>query len=204
MSQELVSLAGFAFAASITPGPNNLMLMASGTNYGFRRTLPHLAGVAIGFVVMLLMVGAGLGQLFDRFPAVELGLKALCFGYLLYLAFKLASAVPPATDAAGNPEATGKPLSFLQAAAFQWVNPKAWAMSLTAVSVYLPNQSWLAIVAVALVFGAVNLPCISTWTLLGLRIRQVLHSSERLRVFNVTMAVLLLASVLPVLVERSA
>ena len=199
MAQELVSLVGFAFAASITPGPNNLMLMASGTNYGFRRTLPHLAGVAIGFVLMLLLVGAGLGQLFTRFPAVELGLRTVCFGYLLYLAWKLAAtrAQPAATDDL----ATGQPLSFLQAALFQWVNPKAWAMALTAMSVYLPNDSLWSALAVALVFGAVNLPCISTWTLLGLKLRAVLHSAVRLKTFNVTMAVLLLASVLPALLS---
>ncbi|MEM1435817.1 MAG: LysE family translocator [Pseudomonadota bacterium] len=200
MAQELVSLVGFAFAASITPGPNNLMRMASGTNYGFRRTLPHLAGVAVGFVLMLLLVGAGLGQLFRQFPSVELLLRSICFAYLLYLAWKLAAT--RAQPAAAGEGSTGKPLSFLQAALFQWVNPKAWAMALTAMSVYLPSDTLWSALAVALVFGAVNLPCISTWTLLGLKLRAFLHNAVRLKTFNVTMALLLLASVLPVLLPR--
>ncbi|MEM1231225.1 MAG: LysE family translocator [Pseudomonadota bacterium] len=211
MPQELLSLAGFAFAASITPGPNNLMLMASGTNFGFRRTLPHLSGVALGFALMLILVGVGLGELFERYPVVAETLRLVCLAYLLYLAWRLARTgsrtsetdATPAADSASDPSgasvASGRPLSFLQAAAFQWVNPKAWAMGLTAMSVYLSDNALGSVLLVALVFALVNLPCISSWALLGVNIRRWLHGPRRLRTFNVTMAVLLVASVLPVM-----
>ncbi|MEM6708731.1 MAG: LysE family translocator [Pseudomonadota bacterium] len=198
MPAEFLSLVGFAFAASITPGPNNLMLMASGTNYGLRRTVPHLLGVWLGFTLMLVLIGLGMGQLFDRFPMIELWLRGLCFAYLLYLAAKLAMA---GSRVRGEDASTGRPLSFLQAAAFQWVNPKAWAMGLTAMGVYLPHEDWVSVVLVAAVFGLVNLPCISSWMLLGMKLRAFLNQPGRLRTFNVSMAVLLIASVVPALLS---
>ena len=198
-TQELVALAGFAFAASITPGPNNLMLLSSGTNFGWWRTLPHLLGVALGFVLMIFVVGLGLGRLFEQWPVLELGLRVVCLLYLAYLAARLA--LTPVHNAVGSAGDRGQPLSFLQAAAFQWVNPKAWAMAITAMSVYLPDQSLWSVALVAAVFGLVNLPCISSWTLLGLQLRRLLGTPGRLRTFNVTMAVLLVASVLPMLLS---
>ena len=193
--QECLALAGFAFAASITPGPNNLMLLSSATNFGWRRSLPHLFGVAFGFLFMLLLVGLGIGEVFNRWPAIELWLRGLCLAYLAYLALRLAL-TPVGTGPALEAE-TGRPLSFLQAAAFQWVNPKAWTMALAAMSIYLPDESTWSVLLVAGVFGLVNLPCISSWTLLGLKLREVLGTPQRLRTFNVAMAVLLVASVLP-------
>ena len=128
----LPALALFAFAGSITPGPNNLMLMASGANYGFRRTLPHMAGISIGFMVMMILAGLGMVELFDRFPVSYIILKTLSIGYMLYLVWKIATAAPATAETT-----TGRPMTFLQAAAFQWVNPKAWAMALTVITVYL-------------------------------------------------------------------
>ena len=191
----LTALAAFALVTSITPGPNNLMLMASGANYGFRRTVPHMLGVALGFVVMVVLVGAGLVGLFDAWPPAYTVLKAVSVAYLLYLAWKIATAAAP-----GAGGTTGRPFSFLQAAAFQWVNPKAWAMALTATTVYAPSKSLGAILLVAVVFGAVNLPSVSTWTVLGQQMQRVLNNAARLRTFNVTMAVLLVASLYPVFV----
>ena len=190
----LLALAGFAFATSITPGPNNLMLMASGANFGFRRTIPHMLGVGIGFTLMVVLVGAGLVRLFDAWPPAHGLLKAFSVVYLLWLAWRIAGAAPP-RDA----DAAGKPITFLQAAAFQWVNPKAWAMALTAIGVYAPSQSFATVLAVALVFGAINLPSVSTWTLLGRQMRRFLTSRRRLRAFNAVMAALLVASLWPVL-----
>ncbi len=190
----LLALAGFAFATSITPGPNNLMLMASGANFGFRRTIPHMLGVGIGFTLMVVLVGAGLVRLFDAWPPAHVLLKAFSVVYLLWLAWRIAGAAPP-RDA----DAAGKPITFLQAAAFQWVNPKAWAMALTAIGVYAPSQSFATVLAVALVFGAINLPSVSTWTLLGRQMRRFLTSRRRLRAFNAVMAALLVASLWPVL-----
>lgn len=189
-----IALAGFAFVSSATPGPNNLMLMASGANFGFRRTLPHLLGVNLGFILMLLTVGLGLMQVFRTYPLVQIVLQVVCVAYLTYLAWKIATAAPPEDVVAES-----SPLNFWQAAAFQWVNPKAWAMALTATTAYAPSQGTLDIVLVAVVFGAVNLPLVSSWTLLGQSIPRVLKRRSQLRVFNATMAVLLLLTLLPVL-----
>ena len=190
----LLALIAFAFVSSITPGPNHLMLMASGANFGFRRTIPHMLGIGLGFTFMVLLVGAGLVQIFDRYPVSYTVLKLVSVAYLLFLAWKIAHAAP---TRGGTAE--GDPMTFLQAAAFQWVNPKAWAMALTATTAYTPDHTLHAIVIVALIFGAVNLPSVSTWTVLGQQMARVLTNPRRLVVFNWTMAALLVASLYPVL-----
>ncbi len=190
----LLALIAFAFVSSITPGPNNLMLMASGANFGFRRTIPHMLGIGLGFTFMVLLVGVGLLQVFNRYPVSYTVLKVASVGYLLYLAWKIAHAAPAEKGADA-----GTPMSFLQAAAFQWVNPKAWAMALTATTAYAPGQTLNVIVIVALVFGAVNLPSVSTWTVLGQQMARFLTNPRRLLLFNWTMAALLVASLYPVL-----
>jgi len=195
MTYELLSaLAVFAFVSSITPGPNNLMLMASGANFGFRRTIPHMLGVGLGFVFMVLLVGAGLVQVFDAYPFSHMVLKVVSVLYLLWLAWKIAHSAP-----SGSEVAKGTPMTFLQAAAFQWVNPKAWTMALTAVTVYTPDTSIWAIAVVAAVFGAINLPSVSSWTLLGQQMARILTNPKRLTAFNWTMALLLVASLYPVI-----
>lgn len=190
----LLALAAFSLVSSITPGPNNLMLMASGANFGFRRSIPHMLGIAIGFSVMVLLVGLGLAQLFVRFPVAHTILKLVSVLYLLWLAWKIATAAAPRAGAG-----RGRPFTFWQAAAFQWVNPKAWAMALTAVTVYAPGQGAWAMAMVACVFGIINLPSVSVWTVLGQQLRRLLTSPARLRAFNGTMAVALIASLYPVL-----
>ncbi|SMR70799.1 Threonine/homoserine/homoserine lactone efflux protein [Aliiroseovarius halocynthiae] len=190
----LLALVTFAFVSSITPGPNNLMLMASGANFGFIRTIPHMLGVGLGFTLMVVLVGAGLMQLFDAYPVSYLALKTGSVLYLLWLAWKIARASEPGTGKTG-----GTPMTFLQASAFQWVNPKAWAMALTAISAYAPSRDLGAVVLVALIFGAVNLPSVSTWTILGQKIRVILTNPTRLRAFNITMALLLVATLFPVI-----
>jgi threonine/homoserine/homoserine lactone efflux protein len=195
MTYELLTaLAAFAFVASITPGPNNLMLMASGANFGFQRTLPHMAGVTIGFMVMVILVGIGITQLFDTYTAGYEVLKYFSIGYLLYLAFKIMTAA----EAPKAEETSKQPFSFLQAAAFQWVNPKAWTMALTSTAIYSPSRTLEAIALVALVFGLINLPCISVWTTIGKQISRFLTSTRRLKAFNFLMAGLLIASLYPV------
>jgi threonine/homoserine/homoserine lactone efflux protein len=190
----LIALAGFVLVSSITPGPNNLMLMASGANFGFARTLWHMLGVGIGFTLMIVLVGIGLIQIFDLYPISHTILKVVSVLYLGWLAYKIANAAAP--QAAGE---TGKPITFLQAAAFQWVNPKAWTMALTAITLYAPDQSFQAILLVALVFGAINLPSVSVWTLMGQQMQRYLTNATRLKIFNYTMAALLLLSLYPLL-----
>jgi len=207
MSPELLAgLTMFSFVSSITPGPNNLMLMASGANFGFARTIPHILGVGVGFVLMTLIVGAGLAQIFDRYPTGYTILKVVSVVYLMFLAWKIANAAPVRygrlavqPDSGGMESGAGTPISFLQAVLFQWVNPKAWAMALTAMSVYNPTRSLAGVGLVSLVFGLINLPCVSTWTVLGQQIRRWLNNTLRLRLFNWTMAILLVLSLLPVL-----
>ncbi len=191
MDLELLSaLALFALVSSITPGPNNLMLLASGANFGIRRTIPHMLGIGIGFVVMVVLVGIGLVGIFDAYPMTYQILRVVSIVYLIYLAWKIATAAPVETAEAG-----GRPFTFIQAALFQWVNPKAWAMGLTAVTVYAPNQSIDAILWVALVFGLINLPSITCWTVLGRQIKPLLSDGRRMQVFNIVMAGLLLTTV---------
>ena len=198
MTFELLSaLIGFAFVSSITPGPNNLMLMASGANFGFWRSIPHMLGIGIGFTVMIVLVGIGLIGLFDTFPLSYVALQVFSVVYLSWLAWKIATAAPPKSGEAG-----GTPMTFLQAALFQWVNPKAWSMALTAITAYAPERSVVSILLVAAVFGAINLPSVSTWTLLGQQIRKLLHRPRWLRAFNIGMAILLLLSALPVLLIK--
>lgn len=195
MSYEiLTALAAFAFVTSITPGPNNLMVMASGANFGITRTIPHLLGISLGFVLMTVLVGAGLAQLFKNYPAAFSALKIVSVVYMVFLAWKIASATT-----FSQARQTGTPLTFLQAALFQWVNPKAWAMALTATSLYAPSQTMIAIALVALVFGAVNLPSVSMWVILGQQMRRVLTNGSRLRIFNIVMSVLLISSLYPIL-----
>lgn len=202
MTYELITaLIGFSFVSSITPGPNNMMLMASGANFGLRRTMPHMMGVGLGFVFMVFLVGIGLTQLFDLWPMSYSILKVVSVVYLLYLAWKIATAAPKNPEA---PETDKKPITFLQAAAFQWVNPKAWAMALTATTAYSADHSMQNVIIVALVFGAVNIPAISVWTILGQQMRRILTNPARLRVFNWTMGALLVATLWPILAGMNA
>lgn len=196
MSQQVVlALVAFAFVTSVTPGPNNLMLMTSGANFGLRRTLPHMLGVALGFGLMVAVLGLGVDGLIARFPVLAETLKWLSMAYVLWLAWKIAHAGAPQSRG----EDAARPMSFLAACAFQWVNPKAWMMALGALSAYSVGAG--GFLGVALVFTLINLPSVAVWAALGQGLRGYLQDPRRLRVFNVTMAVLLVLSMLPVLMH---
>jgi threonine/homoserine/homoserine lactone efflux protein len=194
----LLALIVFAFVSSATPGPNNLMLLASGTNFGFARTIPHMLGVSIGFMAMVIIVGLGLAQFFEAFPIFRMILKWGSVGYLTYLAWKIATAGAPSAETA----AQAKPMTFLGACAFQWINPKAWTMAFGTISAYIPASSPVAgLMIAALVFGVINLPVVSGWALMGVQVRKLLQNPKALRTFNITAAVLLLASLYPVIFD---
>lgn len=194
MTHDLfLALLGFAFVTSVTPGPNNMMLLASGVNFGFRRTVPHMLGISLGHAVMVFLVGLGLAGVFSAVPLALTGLKLVSVAYMLWLAWKIAHAAAP-----GEGRARPQPMTFLQAAAFQWVNPKAWAMALGAVAAYVPEPSVWAYAAVAGAFAMVNLPSVSVWAGAGLAVRRWLAAPGRLQLFNWTMAVLLVLSLWPV------
>ncbi|MBI1213218.1 MAG: LysE family translocator [Alphaproteobacteria bacterium] len=196
----LLALTTFCFAASITPGPNNMMLLASGANFGFARTLPHLMGITIGFAVMLLAMGFGVGSLFTAYPMLYTVLRVLSTAYLLWLAWRIATA---GGISEGN--ASGAPMTFLQAAAFQWVNPKAWAFSIGVITAFVaPDNFVVGLLIVSAVAIAVMLPCMATWTGFGTMLKTVLRHEWGLRVFNVTMAVLLVASIYPMMADLAA
>lgn len=190
----LTALATFAFVTVITPGPNNLMLLASGTNFGFTRSIPHMLGVGLGFPLMVVCVGLGVMQIFDLWPVSYTILKILSVGYLLYLAWKIAHAAPP-KDA----RAEARPLTFMQSAAFQWVNPKAWSMALSAITLYATGRDLAAVLWVGGVYVLVGIVSTTSWTVLGQQIRHLLKNPSRLRVFNWIMAGLVIATLIPVL-----
>jgi len=195
--QAIVALMGFCFVSSITPGPNNLMLLTSGARFGFARTLPHLIGVSGGFTLMILLVGAGIKAIFDLVPFFQEALRGLSLVYLVYLAWKIANAP---CSFGNEAEDRGRPMSFLQAALFQWVNPKAWAMAVTALTIYAPSRNPdLALLVTAAVFGAINLPCVGLWAAVGTRLRVILSSPRRHRLFNLGAAILLVATLYPLL-----
>ncbi|MGY9048441.1 MAG: LysE family translocator [Rhodobacterales bacterium] len=194
--ENLPALLLFALVSVMTPGPNNLMLMTSGANFGLRRTVPHMLGIGLGFPMMIILVGLGVMQLFDLWPQSYLLLKIASVVYMIYLAWKIAHAAPPQ-----EAEATGKPLTFVQAAAFQWVNPKAWSMGLSAITLYAAGHDLGAMLWVAAAFAICGVLSTSVWTIAGQQVRRVLRAPRRLRAFNWAMAALLVASLLPVLIH---
>lgn len=197
--QLIAAMFSFAFVTSVTPGPNNLMLLASGANFGFKRTIPHMLGIACGMILLLLVTLLGLGEIFNRLPSAQLALKVIGVLYLLWLAWKIASA--PIAETGDNPKSeavsTAQPMRCWQAAAFQFVNPKAWMMALGAVSSFTltGEQYWLSGLALIIVFFLVNLPSISLWAGFGVVIQQFLSSARRKRQFNIIMGLLTAATV---------
>ena len=192
----LSAFALFALVSSITPGPNNTMLLASGVNFGLRRTIPHALGVSLGFMVLVLAVGLGLGQVFEVLPWAYTALRYLGAAYLLYLAWRIANSGPIADSGAE----TSKPITFLGAAAFQWVNPKAWVMAVGAITTYTPAQGYIYnVFIISLVFAIVNLPSVFVWAGFGSALRNVLRQPRWLRLFNWGMAILLVLSLYPLL-----
>lgn len=192
--QIALALTAFAFVTSITPGPNNMMLMASGANFGLRRTIPHMLGVALGFGAMIALLGLGMDKVIADHPRFMQVLYLSSIIYVFWLAWKIATAAAPGGRAAG-----AAPMSFLQACAFQWVNPKAWAMALGALSAYATDRAGVALVVV--IFVLVNLPSVAVWAVMGQRLGGWLQNPGRLMLFNRAMALLLVASMLPVILN---
>lgn len=195
-AQLLLAFVLFAFATAGTPGPNNMMLLASGANFGFRRTAPQILGISAGLGFMVLAMGVGLGGVFKAWPVLHDLLKWVGGAYMLWLAWKIATAKGVSDKNAGS-----KPMTFLQAAAFQWVNPKAWAMALTAATTYMPDGSTAGVFLVAGTFMLVGAPCSAAWAGFGQGLRPFLDRPRVLRAFNLTMAALLVVSLYPLVVE---
>ena len=192
----LLALIAFAFVTSVTPGPNNFMLLASGVNFGLVRTLPHMLGIGTGFCSLLLGVGLGLGALLVAFPVLETVLKVAGGSYLLYLAWRIAT-----SRSMGKGEAdAARPMRFLEAAAFQWVNPKAWVMAISAMALYTnADRPVLSVLLVALVFPVTGFPATSAWAVFGRMLKGWLSDPARLKAFNIAMGLMLAATLVPLL-----
>lgn len=188
----------FAFSTTITPGPNNVMIMSSGVNYGIKQSVPHWLGICFGFPLMVLLVGLGFGVIFDRYPHLHQLIKILGTAYLIWLAWRIASARPE-TIATGK----SKPFSFLQAALFQWVNGKAWVMASGAVAAFtsVTGVYWYQVVMITLAFLLMAFPCVGIWLVFGAGLKKVLTKPLFQRIFNMFMGFILLLSVVPVIIE---
>lgn len=194
---QILAILGFAAVMAFTPGPNNTMLMISGANWGVVPSVPHMLGITVGFPLMVFAVGMGLGGFFETYPVLHEILKYVSFAYLLYLAWKLARA--GRHDGDGTKQ--GRPMTFLSAALFQWVNPKAWIMAVTAMALFVPAGSAMlpAVLLLAAIFALTSLPSAMTWCLFGTAISRFLDSDRRIAVFNAAMALLLVLSMVPTL-----
>lgn len=196
--QTLIAVLIFSTVMAFTPGPNNAMLASSGSRFGLARTLPHAAGVTLGFPVMIFLVGLGLASILLASPLLQLGMKTISCAYLLWMAFQIAR-----SDSTKESRGKDRPLTFLQAAAFQWINPKAWLMAVGAISAYTTasGRLYLEVAIIAVVSLVVSIFSTLTWAAFGAGIRRWLRSHTALRLFNIAMALSLVASMVPILLE---
>jgi len=183
--QLMLSVALFATVTSGTPGPNNVMLTASGANFGYWRTLPHMVGIVIGILVMNVLVAAGLGVVFERYPVVQSTLKIAASSYLIYLAWKIATAETSRVEGEGD----ARPMSLMGGALFQFLNPKAWMMVITAIGSFTltGDDYWMSVFWVAVIFMLMGFPCISLWAAFGTVVGRFLSSPAAMRWFNLIM-----------------
>jgi threonine/homoserine/homoserine lactone efflux protein len=197
--QLLLAFVVFAIVMFFTPGPNNIMLLSSGLTYGFRPTVPHILGITFGFAFMVGAVGVGLGTVFLAYPILQTILKWGGIVYLVYLAVAIAMSDPVKPEEGGRRKG---PMTFIGAAMFQWINAKGWVMVISTITAYaaIAPFPWnIAIqVAISLILGAVS--C-SAWAMFGSALRPLLSSRTAVRTFNIIMAILLLASLIPVFME---
>jgi threonine/homoserine/homoserine lactone efflux protein len=195
MPELILSLISFSVSMAITPGPNNVMVTASGVNFGYRRTIPHILGIVFGFPVMIILIGLGLGSIFKSFPVIHYILKYVGAAYLLYFAWKIAT-----FSSFNNNGKRNKPFTFWQAVLFQWVNPKAWVIAVGAIATFtsVDNHIFFEVLLIAFVFCIICFPCVSLWAFLGTNIKRLLTTDYYRKIFNISMALLLVISLIPV------
>ncbi|GIU05528.1 LysE family translocator [Shewanella morhuae] len=192
----ILAIALFAFSSGITPGPNNIMLMTSGVNFGVKRSIPHLMGISLGFPTMILAIGLGLSALFQTYPVIHQIIKVIGITYLLYLSWLIAN-----SSSKMEGKTIAKPFSFIQAAAFQWVNPKGWIMAVGAIATFTSVQQDLTaqVITIATVFLCIAFPCALVWLGFGVVLKRLLKNPRQQKIFNISMAVLLVASIIPMI-----
>jgi len=194
----LLSIATFTVSSTMTPGPNNIMLLSSGLTFGYKRTIPHILGVTLGFSLMVLLVGLGFGIIFEKFPVVLKVLKVVGIAYLFWMAYKIAT-----SKGSMNIKEKSKPFTFVQAALFQWVNPKGWIMSLTSISIFVSSKedSITQVLIISLIFLLSGMLSTNTWAIGGVTLKRFIKDESHVRKFNIIMAILLIASVIPFIFE---
>jgi len=191
-----LSIILFCLVTSITPGPNNIMLMSSGLNHGVLKTVPHISGIIIGFPLMVAALGFGLGTIFLNYPVIHQVIKIAGISYLLFLAWKIAN-----TTRANAGKHLKKPLTFMQAAAFQWLNPKAWVIAIGAIATFTTvGNIELQVIIIVFTYLFVGGFSMGLWLLMGASLQKILHSQKQLQIFNVAMAILLVLSIVPIVV----
>jgi len=191
----LVSIISFAFATAMTPGPNNFMLLSSGLTFGYKRTLAHIIGVMVGFPIMIMAVGLGLGSVFTMYPIMYDVLKVVGILYLLWMAWKVATS----SSSMGTSDEVKKPFTLLQAMLFQWVNPKAWVMVITAIGSFITvkEDAFLQVLFIAFTYLIIGMLSTNFWALGGVYLHKFISNVQSIKIFNVLMAVLIVLSVVP-------
>lgn len=194
----LLTIVLFAISSSVTPGPNNITIMASGVNFGIRKSIPLFMGICVGFTVMLLLVGIGFGQILEQIPVLHIVIKFFGTVYLLYLAFLIASA-----DEISMSNTQAKPLTFINGALFQWLNAKAWVVATGAIAAFttIGVDFYTQNIIIASTFLVISFPCVGIWLFFGSSLKKALKSQQHRRIFNYSMASLLVMSVMPVVIE---
>ena len=189
----------FSFATSMTPGPNNIMLLTSGLTFGYKRTIPHILGVVIGFPIMTIFVGLGLGEFFKLYPFAFTILKIIGIGYLLYLSYKIATSSPKFKEN----DKDSQPLKFMPIVLFQWINPKNWIKIITAMSVYVTSVEYATtqIIIITFIFFLTVLVSANSWAIGGVVLKKLIKSDKGIKRFNIIMAILLVLSIVPTLFE---
>jgi len=191
----LISIVSFTMATVMTPGPNNIMMLSSGLTFGYKKTIPHMMGVAIGFPLMVIAVGLGIGVIFQSFPIVYQVLKYLGISYLLWMAYKIAKS----NDSYENKNQITKPFTFIQAALFQWLNPKAWIMAITSTSSFIVSNEnvYIQVLIISFIYFLSGIISTNTWTLGGVFLNKFIKNKKSVKIFNTTMAIFIVLSVIP-------
>ena len=198
---NFISLFFFSLIVGITPGPNNIMLMTSGLNFGVKKTIPHSMGVVIGYPLMFILTGIGLSAIFERYPLINEVIRAFSIIYLFYLAYRIANANP--MDKTSSRSKSNRPLYFIEALLFQWVNPKTWMIATTLISSYLniSMNFYIQVFIIAMVMFVTSCLITATWVLFGKVLQRILTQKKHVKIFNIIMATLLVISILPVVDE---
>lgn len=196
----IISIATFTISTVTTPGPNNIMLLSSGLTFGYKKTIPHMSGIIVGFPFMVVLVGLGMGVIFEKFPIILSILKIVGILYLFWMAFKIANNTSSYEVEEGQ---KSKPFTFFQAAIFQWVNPKAWIMAITAISIFVTanENSYLQVITIAFIYLLSSIISTNSWAFGGVVLKKFIKNESSVKKLNIIMAVLLIASVLPIIFE---